>query len=99
MLKHKSEDFKMSAVEYYLTEDILQERVCKIFKCSPRRLNLIDTKFYHNVKLHKLKDYKRFMLSKKVKYTYPHKYNYEDINKCEHNHYPSIFYYIYKKTN
>jgi transposase len=38
MSKHKSEDFKMSAVEYYLTEDISQEQVCKIFKCSPRSL-------------------------------------------------------------
>lgn len=24
--KHKSEDFKMSVVEYYLTEDVSQER-------------------------------------------------------------------------
>lgn len=62
-------------------------------------LNLIETKIYHNVKLHKLRDCKRFMLSKKVKYTYPYMYSYEDINKRQHNHYPSIFYYIYKKTN
>ncbi len=32
MPKHKSEDFKMSAVEYYLTEDVSQEQVCRIFK-------------------------------------------------------------------
>ena len=38
MPKHKSEDFKMSAVEYYLTEDVSQEQVCRIFKCSPRSL-------------------------------------------------------------
>jgi len=31
MPKHKSEDFKMSAVEYYLTEDVSQEQVCRIF--------------------------------------------------------------------
>ncbi len=30
--KHKSEDFKMSAVEYYLTEDVSQEQVCRINK-------------------------------------------------------------------
>lgn len=30
MPKHKSEDFKMSAVEYYLTEDVSQEQVCRI---------------------------------------------------------------------
>ena len=37
-MKHKSEDYKISAVEYYLLEDKSQEEVCKIFKCSPRSL-------------------------------------------------------------
>ena len=32
MPTHKSEDYKLSAVEYYLTEDKTQEEVCKIFK-------------------------------------------------------------------
>ena len=36
MPTHKSEDYKLSAVEYYLTEDKTQEEVCKIFKCSAR---------------------------------------------------------------
>ena len=31
MPKHKSEDFKLSAVEYYLIEDISQKQVCRIF--------------------------------------------------------------------
>ena len=35
---HKSEDYKLSAVDYYLTEDKSQEEVCKIFKCSARSL-------------------------------------------------------------
>ena len=34
-MNHKSEDYKISAVEYYLVEDKSQEKVCKIFKCSP----------------------------------------------------------------
>ena len=38
IMKHKSEDYKLSAVEYYLLEDNTQEYVCKIFKCSPRSL-------------------------------------------------------------
>lgn len=38
MPKHKSEGFKLSAVGYYLTGDVSQERVCRIFKCSPRSL-------------------------------------------------------------
>ena len=37
-MKHKSENYKLSAVEYYLIEDNTQEEVCKIFKCSPRSL-------------------------------------------------------------
>jgi transposase len=37
-MKHKSEDYKLSAVEYYLVEDKSQEEVCKIFNCSPRSL-------------------------------------------------------------
>jgi transposase len=35
---HKSGDYKLSAVDYYLTEDKSQEEVCKIFKCSARSL-------------------------------------------------------------
>ena len=35
-MKHqKSSDYKLTAVQYYLVEDISQEEVCKIFKCSP----------------------------------------------------------------
>ena len=37
-MKHKSEDYKLTAVQYYLVEDITQKEVCKIFKCSPRSL-------------------------------------------------------------
>ena len=37
-MKHKSDDYKLNAVDYYLTEDKSQEEVCKIFKCSPRSL-------------------------------------------------------------
>ena len=36
--KHKSEDYKLSAVEYYLVGDKSQIEVCEIFKCSPRSL-------------------------------------------------------------
>jgi len=35
---HKSEDFKLSAVKYYLVGDKSQLEVCRIFKCSPRSL-------------------------------------------------------------
>ena len=38
MPTHKSSDYKLTAVQYYLIEDKTQEDVCKIFKCSPRSL-------------------------------------------------------------
>ena len=58
-------------------------------------LTLIKTRNYKTVKLHKLNDCKRIMLNKKINYTYPHLYNYEEcIKNCKY--YPSIFYYIYK---
>ena len=38
MTTHKSEDYKVSAVNYYLNEDITQEEICKIFNCSERSL-------------------------------------------------------------
>ena len=37
-MHHKSNDYKLSAVNYYLVEDKLQEEVCKIFQCSRRSL-------------------------------------------------------------
>ena len=37
-LKHKSEDYKKTAVEYYLVGDHSQLEVCRIFKCSARSL-------------------------------------------------------------
>ena len=47
-MKHKSEDYKISAVEYYLVEDKSQEEVCKIFKCSPRSLMRWVEKYNNN---------------------------------------------------
>jgi len=38
MPTHKSGDYKLSAVNYYLTEDEYQQEVCRIFKCSARSL-------------------------------------------------------------
>lgn len=38
MPKHKSEDYKLTAVNYYLTENNNQLQTCKIFKCNRRSL-------------------------------------------------------------
>ena len=38
MPKHKSEDYKISAVQYYLENDTTYAETCIIFKCSERSL-------------------------------------------------------------
>ncbi len=47
-MKHKTEDYKISAVKYYLKnkDNTSQEKACKIFTCSKQSLSngLKDTK-------------------------------------------------------
>ena len=38
MPTHKSGDYKLTAVQYYLVEDKTQEEICHIFQCTPRSL-------------------------------------------------------------
>ncbi len=38
MSKHKSEDYKISAVKYYLNNDVSLNDVCEIFDCSKQSL-------------------------------------------------------------
>jgi len=38
MSKHKSEDYKIIAVNYYLENDTNYTKICEIFKCSKRSL-------------------------------------------------------------
>jgi len=37
-MSHKSEDYKLTAVQHYLVEDKTQDEVCQIFQCSRRSL-------------------------------------------------------------
>jgi len=53
MTTHKSEDYKVTAVNYYLTEDTTQEKVCKIFKCSVRSLLRWVDRFQEEEKIKK----------------------------------------------
>ena len=48
MPKHKSEDYKLSAVNYYLTENCNKLQTCKIFKCSCRCLMHWVNKYKQN---------------------------------------------------
>ena len=38
MPKHKGEDYKVSAVQYFLENDVSYSKTCEIFKCSERSL-------------------------------------------------------------
>ena len=38
MSKHKSEDYKISAVKYYLNNDVSLDNVCEIFDCPKQSL-------------------------------------------------------------
>ena len=38
MSKHKSEDYKISAVKYYLNNEVSLDDVCEIFNCPKQSL-------------------------------------------------------------
>ena len=64
MTKHKSEDYKLSAVKYFLENKDTKENTCKIFKCSVRSL-LRWTKRYKEEK--EIKRHNREPISYKIK--------------------------------
>jgi len=71
-MKHKSNDYKLTAVQHYLVEDNTQEQVCKIFQCSPRSLmrwvkqyqkdGTVDNHYREPVAYKVKKEYVRFLL-------------------------------------
>ena len=48
MLTHKSSDYKLSAVKYYLSHSKNQVQTCKIFDCSTRSLMRWVNKYNKN---------------------------------------------------
>jgi transposase-like protein len=52
MSKHKSEDLKISAVEYYIESYTSFAETCRIFKCSERSLKRWIER-YNNEKIYK----------------------------------------------
>jgi transposase-like protein len=67
MPKHKSEDYKLSAVKYYLKSKKTQEDICNIFNCSPRSLKRWTTRYSKDKTI---KRYNRKPISYKVKKTH-----------------------------
>ena len=37
-MKHKSEDYKISAVQYYIKNKVSMDKTCKIFNCKKTSL-------------------------------------------------------------
>ena len=64
MPKHKSEDYKLSAVKYYLKSKQSQEEICDIFNCSPRSLKRWTARY---IKDKTIKRYNKKPISYKVK--------------------------------
>jgi len=45
MPKHKSEDYKISAVHYYIENETSFTETCRIFKCSERSLKRLINRY------------------------------------------------------
>ena len=63
MSSHKSNDLKLSAVNYYLANDISQNQLYRIFNCSSRSLMRWDEKFENNGNVDRIN---RFPIAYKV---------------------------------
>ena len=63
MSKHKSEDYKISAVNYYLDNDVSMDYVCNIFNCKKQSLSRWVQR-YNNDKF--IKRYNRKPISYKI---------------------------------
>ena len=63
MSKHKSEDYKISAVNYYLDNDVSMDYVCNIFNCKKQSLSRWVQR-YNNDK--SIKRYNRKPISYKI---------------------------------
>ena len=70
MTNHKSEDYKISAVKYYLKGEKTQEEICKIYECSVRSLmRWVDRyKVEKEIKRHNRKNISYKITKKQVQY-------------------------------
>tara|TARA_B100000214_G_scaffold352932_1_gene308533 strand:+ start:13 stop:255 length:243 start_codon:yes stop_codon:yes gene_type:complete len=66
MSKHKSEDYKISAVNYYLDNDVSMDYVCNIFNCKKQSLSRWVQR-YNNNKSIKIYNRKPISYNKKNK--------------------------------
>ena len=71
MPKHKTEDYKLSAVKYYLKNDFSMEYVCDIFECKKQSLlRWVDRYLLeNNIKRHNRLHVSYKITKEQVKYT------------------------------
>jgi transposase-like protein len=62
---HKSEDYKITAVQYYLSKNNNQVQTCNIFKCHPRSLMRWVDKYSKNKNINGKTDYQKHTNLKK----------------------------------
>lgn len=70
MSKHKSEDYKVTVVKYYLENDTNYSKTCEIFKCSERSLKRWIERYNNNdsIKRNSRKSLSYKITKKQVKY-------------------------------
>ena len=87
MPSHKSNDYKLTAVQYYLLENKSQLETCRIFKCSPRSLMRWVERYKKegNVNIHYRKP-----IAYKVKKEYV-KLLLDEIKKIKRLHYKNCY--------
>ena len=70
MTKHKTEDYKISAVRYYLKNKISMDKVCEIFECKKQSLSrwVIRYKKEKSIKRHNRKSLSYKITKEQVKY-------------------------------
>jgi len=70
MSKHKSEDYKITAVKYYLENDSNYTKTCDIFKCSERSLKRWIERYnnFDEIKRHNRKSISYKITKEQVRY-------------------------------
>ena len=68
MPKHKTEDYKLSAVKYYLRNDFSMEYVCDIFECKKQSLSRWVKKSIRKVKKNNYENYFEYAYNKSKSY-------------------------------
>lgn len=69
-MKHKSKDYKLSAIKYYLKYDVSMDEVCDIFECSKTSLKRWIDKYkkYKSIKRNSRKPISYKVTKEQVKY-------------------------------